>query len=186
MKHRLVFLSKTPAQLREIADMLDQPHLSGWRWRVVSKHIADVQRLGVPVASALLLSNLWGRAWRGGFWGLMLGCLLVLIFTSAFGLEDGLARSILNFSLPISFLCFGAWEGGFVGLTEDNPDLCAFQSYVDDGRLVLLVDVHDIDQRLVKKIMGMCNAEQIADYSRLLPGFPWRQRDLAGAHSGEH
>ncbi|WP_373078548.1 hypothetical protein [Zhongshania sp.] len=174
MKHRLIFLSNTPAKLKEVAELLDQPHLTGWRWCVVSKHTADVQRLGVPVASVALLSNLYGRAWRGGFWGFLLGCLLVMVFSSVFALEEGLARSILYYSLPLSFLFFGTWEGGFVGLTEDNPDLMHFQSYVDAGRLVVLVDVHAIDQRLVKKIMAMCNVRQIGDYTRLLPGMPWR------------
>ena len=174
MRHRLIFLSKTPSKLGDIAEMLDQPHLSGWRWCVVSKHTAAVQRRGVPVASVLLLSNLYGRAWRGGFWGFLLGCLLVMILTAAFNLEASLARSILFYALPLSFLCFGAWEGGFVGLTENNPDLQHFQSHVDEGRLVLLVDVHTVDQRLVKKIMAMCDVPQIGDYSRLLPGMPWR------------
>jgi len=181
MKHRLIFLSKTPSKLREVADMLNQPHLTGWRWCVVSKHTADVQRMGVPVASELLLSNLYGRAWRGGFWGFLLGCLLVMIFVSVFNLGEGLARAILFYSLPLSFLCFGAWEGGFVGLTENNPDLVHFQSYVDSGRLVLLVDVHSVDLRLLKKIMAMCNVEQIGDYSRLLPGMPWREHSISAA-----
>jgi hypothetical protein len=183
MKHRLIFISKSPANLQEVAGMLDQPHLSGWRWCVVSKHTAEVQRLGVPVAPVTLLSNLYGRAWRGGFWGFLLGLLLVIIFSGVFNLEDGLARAILVNSLPLSFLCFGAWEGGFVGLTEDNPDLKDFQGYVDAGRLVLLVDVQDIDQRLVKKIMAMCNVEQIADYSRLMPLMPWQLNTLSTAES---
>lgn len=181
MKHRLIFISKSPANLQEVAAMLDQPHLTGWRWCVVSKHTADVQRSGVPVAPMTLLSNLYGRAWRGGFWGFLLGCLLVMIFTAVFKLEEGLARAILFNSLPLGFLCFGAWEGGFVGLTEDNPDLKDFQPEVDAGRLVLLVDVQDIDQRLVKKIMAMCNVEQIADYSRRLPFMPWRVNAVSAA-----
>jgi hypothetical protein len=56
-----------------------------------------------------------------------------------------------------------------------------FQSYVDSGRLVLLVDVNSVDLRLLKKIMAMCNVEQIGDYSRLLPGMPWREHSISAA-----
>jgi hypothetical protein len=40
---------------------------------------------------------------------------------------------------------------------------------------VLLVDVQAVDQRLLKKIMAMCKAEQIGEHSRRMWGFPWRE-----------
>lgn len=175
MKRRLVFLSRNQADLRETVDMLKQPHLQGWRWRIFTRATADVQRLRLPLASPLMLTNMLGGGWRGGFWGFCLGCLLVITSLSLFKVEEGLARDIILYSLPLTLLFFGAWEGGFLGLMQDNPALDDYQAYAAEDLFVLLIDVQAVDQRLLKKIMAMCKAEQIGEHSRRMWGFPWRE-----------
>ncbi|WP_269619067.1 hypothetical protein [Zhongshania sp. BJYM1] len=175
MKRRLVFLSRQQASLLEIADMLKQPHLQGWRLRVFTRAIGDVQRMGLPVASPLMLTNMMGGAWRGGFWGTALGLLLFLIVMPLFDIEEGLVRNIILYSLPTMLLFFGAWEGGLLGLMQDNDALADYQDAAAEGLFVLLVDVQDVDQRLLKKIMAMCDAEQIGEHTQRMWGFPWRE-----------
>ena len=175
MKRRLVFLTRNRANLCEIVDMLNQPHLRGWRWRIFSGATAEVQRLGLPLASPLMLTNMVGGAWRGGFWGLCLGYLLVILSLAVFSIEAGVGRDIILYSLPLALLFFGAWEGGLLGLMQENPALDDYRPYALDHLYVMLVDVQAVDQRLLKKIMAMCNAEQIGEHTRRMWGFPWRE-----------
>ncbi|MFT7404489.1 hypothetical protein [Zhongshania sp.] len=175
MKRRLVFLSRDHNELCEIVEMLNQSHLNCWRWRIFTGAAADVQRLGLPLASPLMLSNVLGGAWRGGFWGFCLGVLLAVFALSLFTVDDGVARTIIMYSLPITLLLFGAWEGGFLGLMQDNPAFDDYRPYAENNLFVLLVDVHAVDQRLLKKIMAMCNADQVGEHCRRTWGFPWRE-----------
>ena len=175
MRRRLVFLSRDKANLCEIVEMLNQPHLQGWRWRIFTEARAEVQRLGLPLASPLLLTNMLGGAWRGGFWGLCLGWLLVIISFALFQINAGLVRDIILYSLPLTLLFFGAWEGGLLGLMQENSALDDYRPYAADNLFVLLIDVQAVDQRLLKKIMAMCKAEQIGEHPHRMWGFPWRE-----------
>ena len=175
MKRRLVFLSRDHEGLCDIVEMLNQPHLNGWRWWIFTAATADVQRLGLPLASPLMLTNMLGGAWRGGFWGFCLGVLLAVFSLTLFTVDEGLARTIIMYSLPITLFSFGAWEGGFLGLMQDNPSFDDYRPYAASNLFVLLVDVHAVDQRLLKKIMAMCNADQVGEHSRRMWGFPWRE-----------
>lgn len=175
MKRRLVFLSRDITELCEIVEMLKQPHLQGWRWRVFTNAAASVQRLGLPLASSLLLTNMLGGAWRGGFWGVCLGIMLAIIVQPLFSIEPGVAWSIIVYSLPLTLLFFCAWLGGLSGLMQGNPAMDDYRGYAENNLYVLLVDVQAVDQRLLKKIMAMCNAEQIGEHTRRMWGFPWRE-----------
>ena len=174
MKRRLVFLTRHQEALTEIAEMLDQPHLQGWRWQIFTSADAEVQRLSLPLASPLLVSNMLGGAWRGGFWGLFFSWLLLLFGMSLFTIESDGPRDIIFYSLPLSMVFFGAWEGGLLGLMQDNPALEEYRAHAEEGAFVLLVDVQTVDQRLLKKIMAMCNAEQIGEHTQRMWGCPWR------------
>jgi hypothetical protein len=175
MKRRLVFLSRDHDGLCEIVEMLNQSHLNGWRWWVFTAAPADVQRLGLPLASPLKLTNILGKAWRGGFWGFLLGVLSAVFALALFTVDDGVARTCIMHSLPITLLSFGAWVGGFLGLMQQNPAFDDYRPYAANNLFVLLVDVKAVDQRLVKKIMAMCNADQVGEHSRRMWGFPWRE-----------
>ncbi|CAA0079993.1 hypothetical protein [Zhongshania aliphaticivorans] len=175
MKRRLVFLTRHQEALSEIAEMLRQPHLQGWRWQIFTSADAEVQRLNLPLASPLLVSNMLGGAWRGGFWGLFFSWLLLLFGMSLFTVDSELARNIIFYSLPLCMVFFGGWEGGLLGLMQHNPALEEYRVHAEAGSFVLLVDVQMVDQRLLKKIMAMCNAEQIGEHTQRMWGFPWRE-----------
>jgi hypothetical protein len=181
MKRRLVFVSRDNDGLCKIVKMLNQSHLNGWRWWVFTASAADVQRLGLPLASPLKLSNMFGKAWRGGFWGFCLGVLLAVFTVTLFAADDRVARTIIMYSLPVILLSFGAWEGGFLGLMQDNPAFDDYRPYAANNLFVLLVDVHAVDQRLLKKIMAICKADQVGEHSRRMWGFPWRENMLSSA-----
>jgi hypothetical protein len=174
MKHRVVFLSQNMQDLADMAKMLDQSHLTGWSWCIASQLKGDIERTRLPMASTFVLTDIAGCTWRGGFWGLALGWLLVLIVTASFNLEAGDMRTILIYALPSCLMLFGAWEGGILGLMRNNPALDPYQDYIRQGHHILLIDVHDVDLRLLKKIMAMCSGELLGAYCRRLPGFPWR------------
>jgi hypothetical protein len=58
---------------------------------------------------------------------------------------------------------------------QDNPALEEYRAHAEEGAFVLLVDVQTVDQRLLKKIMAMCSAEQIGEHTQRMWACPWRE-----------
>lgn len=51
-------------------------------------------------------------------------------------------------------MCFGAWEGGLVGLTRENYKIERFHDEIEAGKYLIMVDVDRQQQPLVKELMN--------------------------------
>ncbi|NKI16959.1 hypothetical protein HCU74_05940 [Spongiibacter sp. KMU-166] len=161
---RLVYKVEDVATLKEVGAMVNQPHLLGWRISVVSDRPADVAAANMRNMSLLRRSDVLSFGWRGGLWGGVSSVLAILLIGGLYGNGDGFAQQVLLVALPLCCVFFGAWEGGFLGLTKVNPGLRPFMAQVEAGAFIVIVDVRPEDERLVKKLMGLCGSEQLAEY----------------------
>ncbi len=50
--------------------------------------------------------------------------------------------------------CFGAWEGGLVGLTRENYKIERFHDEIEAGKYLIMVDVNRNLRPLVKELMN--------------------------------
>lgn len=161
---RLVFKAADVAALKEVGEALNQAPLSGWRISVLSKQAAEVAAAGMRDMSILRSSDMLAYGWRGGFWGGLISALVILLAAGLFGVGEGLAQEVLMVALPLTCIFFGAWEGAFVGMTRMNPGLQPFADSIARGEFVVVIDVGPENERLAKKLMGRCGAQQLAEY----------------------
>ncbi|AKH69992.1 hypothetical protein IMCC21906_02332 [Spongiibacter sp. IMCC21906] len=161
---RLIYACNDLETVTAVAELLNQRHLVGWKWSVVTESSAAISQKGLPVASffetksVLRLSILWG------FWGLVLGLLAAILLVSLWSLPEGALRTTTLWSLPLCVLGFSAWLGGLLGLSQDLPALKPFLKEVALGHFVILLTVNDVDERLLKKIMAMAGARKLGEY----------------------
>ena len=51
-------------------------------------------------------------------------------------------------------LCFGAWEGGMIGLSRENYKIERFHDDIEAGHYLIMVDVSRQQRPLVKELMN--------------------------------
>lgn len=174
-RSRLIFVCADLAVLDGAWALLSQRHLQGWRGSVLSLQVAALQRRGLPLCPFHQRHPVLSVVARWGFWGLLVGVALAMGLVGLLGLSEGLGRATTAWSLPVCLASFGAWLGGMRGLTLDSPEIAAYLPEVQAGRHVVLLDVKDVDQRLVKKVMAMAGARKLAErplglsWARLFP-----------------
>lgn len=144
--------------------MLSQHYLHRWRWSVLTEQVAAVQRLGLPLCPFGQRHPVMAVAARWAFWGLLLGAGMALILIGLFDLPRGPLRATACWSLPICVSSFAGWLGGMRGLTLDHPAVVGFLPNIAAGRHVVLLDVKDVDQRLVKRVMAMAGARKVGEH----------------------
>ncbi len=163
---RLVYETTEKTDLREVAEMLGQAHLSGWRCRVFGADQAAIDRSGLRVLPATRRSAMLGYAWRGGFWGGALGLLLALFLLADSQFIEPEWRRAALYSLLVSGGFFGAWVGGLLGMAKLHAQLAPFIDRVAEQGFLFFLDVPDVDERLARKVMGMCRVDAIAGFRR--------------------
>ncbi len=104
----------------------------------------------------------------GGITGAAIGYLLYLY--PEFGASLGLG---LVLGLAVAGAVFGLWASGMIAISAPNTRLKAFQKAIDEGRILLMVDVR---KERVEEIMQLINAHHPeADSKGIeahIPAFP--------------
>lgn len=106
---------------------------------LVANREAELWRRNLPAANPLHTTDVVPASEGGLLAGLSLGIVAcVLVYTNRWLISaDGLAYV----GLLIFCTCLGTWLGGFVGLSLRHYKLVAFQPALDQGRVLVMVDV---------------------------------------------
>lgn len=138
MRRRILFLIPDLASARR---MMDDLLLA----RIEERHIHFLAKRGTPMeglheASMLQKSDLVHGAQMGLMLGALLGCALGVLV--AYTIVTGDTMRIVTV-LGLTFLgaLFGTWVSSMVGSAVPNSRLAQFQAAIDEGRILLMVDV---------------------------------------------
>jgi hypothetical protein len=107
---------------------------------IIGKDESEITHANLPSASLLEKSDVIPAFERGLVYGFAMGLVAGLIGArfSPLGLEfDG--ATILGITL--SGAIFGAWVSGMIGVSLHNSKLRHFESAIEEGQLLLIVDV---------------------------------------------
>jgi hypothetical protein len=138
MRRRILYLMP---DLTSAKRMMDDLLLA----RVEERHIHFLARRGTPMdglheASHLQKSDLVHGAQLGLMIGAVLGCALGVVV--AYALEEAdTARIVTVLGGALLGALFGAWVSSMVGSSVPNSRLRQFQQAIDEGRILLMVDV---------------------------------------------
>ena len=137
---RLYFLSPHLESAQQIVNDLLLARVNVGHMHIVSKDESQLIKAHLPCASLLEKTDIIPAFERGTVIGFAMGLLAGLIGSSfsPLGLEfDG--ATILGITL--SGAIFGAWVSGMIGISLHNSQLEQFESAIEDGQLLLIIDV---------------------------------------------
>ncbi|HEY1329502.1 MAG TPA: DUF1269 domain-containing protein [Casimicrobiaceae bacterium] len=138
MRRRILYLIPDLASARRVMDDLLLA-------RVEERHIHFLAKRGTPMeglheASMAQKSDLVHGAQMGLMLGALLGCALGAIVAYTFGTADTM-RIVTVLAATILGALFGAWVSSMVGSAVPNSRIKQFHKAIDEGRILLMVDV---------------------------------------------
>lgn len=140
--HRLYFLIPDHDTARRVVDELLLARIPEKQIHVIAKDENLLQQHDIPEADLAHKSDLLPAIERGaalgGSMGL-LGGLLAVTFPPA-GLVLGGGAVLIG---PLAGAGFGAMVAPMIGVSEPNSKVAEFEQAIDEGKLLMMVDVED-------------------------------------------
>lgn len=170
MRRRLYFIMPDVSSAREVMNDLLLA-------RIEERHIHFLGKRGTPMeglheANLLQKSDLVHGAQVGLALGALLGCVLggVLVVTLV---TDDRWQIVTVLGAGVLGSLFGAWVSSMVGSAVPNSRLRQFSKAIDDGKLLLMVDVPEHRLEEVREILNARHPEaEDRGIEPNIPAFP--------------
>ncbi len=153
---RLYYVAENVDDAEAVNLALRAEGISHWHLHVLAKDEAGLYTHKIHSANPIHQLDFIHTAVRFAFVGLIAGLLLAsgLWILERVGVLD-LSIGWLAFALLGGLgLCFGAWEGGLVGLTRENYKIERYHDEIEAGKYLIMVDVKPDQRPLVKEMMN--------------------------------
>ena len=138
MSRRLYFLVPNIDTAHAVVDKLKQNDVSEDDMSVVARD--SVQTSDLPQADVSETSDLVGSAERGaaagGVTGVVAGLAAMAFPPAGLAIGGGLVAAT-----GVVGAGFGAWASSMIGIRHDNEQIEAYEKALDDGQVLIMVDV---------------------------------------------
>ncbi|WP_426416689.1 hypothetical protein [Aestuariirhabdus sp. LZHN29] len=155
---RLYYLTDSIESAERISEDLHREGISDWRFHVFSKDQAGLLHHRLHSATPLQSSNIVYSGERGAIMGGLSGLLisLLLIGTQPVGEQISSTAVIL-----ITALCIlgGGWIGALSGRHQKHYKISRFQRAINDGKLLIIVDIRRHEEHAVRGLMQRYHAD---------------------------
>jgi len=152
------YLSPTLADTEHVTEDLHQFGVDDWFIHIVSKDEAGLRRKQLHSSNYLETMDLIRTGLIGAFFGFIAGCALAVLFAvfQPFGPDvPWLAYAGIIFLVT----CFGAWEGGLIGISKENQKLTPFHDDIEAGKYLILIYAHKNEEENIEKMMRKLHPE---------------------------
>jgi len=170
--HRLYFLIPDHTIAKRVVDELLLARIPEKQIHVIAKDEHLLQQHDIPEADLVHRSDLLPAIERGAAVGGsigLLGGLLAVSFPPA-GLVLGGGAVLIG---PLAGASFGAVVAPMIGVSEPNPKVAAFEDAIEEGKLLMMVDVEDEDVESISERIRQQYAEvSIERNETKVPPFP--------------
>lgn len=170
MRRRLYFLLPDLASARQSVEDLLLARVEARHIHVLARRGADLGDL--PEASVFQKTDLVHGAQTGVVLGAIVGVLLGTLLVAYPPGGTPLQAVTILISAMIG-ACFGLWSASLAGASVPNSRLRQFQLWIDDGRLLLMVDVPYSQSDTVTELVTTRHPEAIPGGTEpTIPTFP--------------
>jgi hypothetical protein len=152
------YLSPTLAGTEHVTDDLHKSGVSDWFIHIISRNEAGLSRHHLHSSNYLETLDFV----REGLIGAAFGFLAGVVFAGLIAVLQPFGPSVsLLAYLGIIFLftCFGAWQGGLVGISTENRKLQPFHDDIEAGNYLILVYAHRNEEEKVHAMMSRLHPE---------------------------
>ncbi len=153
---RLFYVAEQIDDVEAVYKALHGEGISDWHLHVLAKDEAGLYTHKVHSATPFQQLDVLHTGARYALVGAGAGLLIGLMgyALSRLGVLSLDLNGYVVAVLAFVGLCFGAWEGGMVGLTRENYKIERFHGDIEAGRYLLMVDVSKAQRPLVKELMN--------------------------------
>jgi len=170
MRRRLYFMLPHLHSARQIVDDLLLARIEARHIHVLAPRDADIGDL--PEATVFQKTDLVHGAQVGTLIGGLLGALAGIVLV-AFPPGDMHLQLVTVLILAIAGAVFGLWVASLAGATVPNSRLRQFRAWIDQGKLLLMVDVPFAQQARIVEIVRRRHPEAVPGGSEpTIPAFP--------------
>lgn len=130
--------------------------VSRWHLHVLAKDEAGLYSHKIHSANPIHQLDIVHTGLRYAGVGLLCGLLagMIVYALGAMGTFNFAVEPWVVGVFTLLGTCFGAWEGGMVGLTRENYKIERFHEEIEAGKYLLMVDVENDVRPLVKEMMN--------------------------------
>ena len=154
---RLYYIADTVEDTEAVSNALMNEGIKRLHLHVLAKDEAGLYTHKIHSATPIQQLDIIHTGARYALLGAVAGALLGTVI---YGLA---AAGVLRFDMPVWVIlalaglgtCFGAWEGGMVGLSRENYKIERYHEDIEAGRYLIMVDVSKEQRPLVKELMNM-------------------------------
>jgi hypothetical protein len=152
------YLSPDLACTERIAEDLHDSGVSDWFIHTICKDEAGLKRTKLHSSNYLETLDIVRQGLLGAVLGFVtgIGVAALMLATQPFGAGiPGVAYGAVVFLLT----CFGAWQGGLLGISIENKKIQAFHDHIDTGKCLVLVYAPKNKQESVERTMKKLHPE---------------------------
>lgn len=151
------YLSPTLESTEAISHDLHDSGVSDWFIHIISKDEAGLNRKQLHSSNYLETLDVIRDGLIGGVLGFLLGlvCAALLAAFEPFGSNHVFAY----LGVVVLLTGFGAWQGGLIGISEENKKLQHFHSDIEAGKYLILVYAHKKAESKVADVMQRLHPE---------------------------
>lgn len=152
------YLSPTLAETERVSEDLHKSGVNDWFIHVISKNEAGLHRCHLHSSNYLETMDFL----REGLIGAGLGFVAGLVFAGLFSIFQpfGPEMPLVSYVGMIFLLtCFGAWQGGLVGISTENRKLHRFHDAIESGKYLILVYAHRSEEEKIHAMMSRLHPE---------------------------
>ena len=154
----LYYLTSTLSSTNHINNHLHKAGISDWFIHVLSKDEAGLRKMKIHSSNYLEQLDLLRFGIMGAIIGFLIGLLAANWLESAkpFGPD---VPNIVYFAVVGVLTCFGAWEGGLIGIANENKKVSLFHDDIENGKYLILIYARREHEAAVKTSMSSQHPE---------------------------
>ncbi len=150
---RLYYFTESTDCAEQIASEVHRWGISGWNFHVLSRDLSGLSKHQNHADTLLRQKSIVPSSGRGLFIGVAAGIAAALGASLLVPHLETIGR--IPFAI-IVFACalIGAWSIALFGRYEEQQKLRKFQHDIENGKLLIMIDVKKDQVELVRKVMG--------------------------------
>lgn len=148
----IYYLSPNLVSTQKISDDLHATGVNDWFIHVISRDEAGLQRQHLHSSNYLETLDFIRDGFIGAAGGFLAGLVFAFILnvTQPFGPDMPIWAYLAVIALVT---CFGAWQGGLIGVASENKKLARFHHQIEAGNFLILIYAKKNQEEKVKAMM---------------------------------
>lgn len=132
------FLSPTLESTESISEDLRTSGVADWFIHIISKDEAGLNKKKLHSSNYIETMDFVRHGLIGAALGFTFGLIFNLILMVTEPVGPGVPL-LAYAALVFLFTCFGAWQGGLVGISKENQKLAPYRQDIEKGKYLILV-----------------------------------------------